>query len=212
MGDPKKHRKKFSTPTHPWQKQRLEEEGALIKEYSLKNKKEIWKAKTTIKHYADLAKALVGRTDKEAENEATEFVMRLYKEGILQEGANINDVLSTDAKALLERRLQTIVFRKKLSNSMKQARQFITHGHISVGENKITVPSYIVNREEENLVSYAGNSPLADTEHPERPVIKEEAGEPMEAAESEEKKEKPAKKEKPKKEDKKKAKKKDDKK
>ena len=40
MGSPKKPRKKYSTPSHPWQKIRIEEEKELLKEYGLKNKKE----------------------------------------------------------------------------------------------------------------------------------------------------------------------------
>ena len=41
MGSPKKQRKKYSKPSHPWQKARIEEEKALKKEYSFKNKKEL---------------------------------------------------------------------------------------------------------------------------------------------------------------------------
>ena len=39
MGDPKKARKKYSTPIHPWQKFRIDDEKAIIKEYGMKNKK-----------------------------------------------------------------------------------------------------------------------------------------------------------------------------
>ncbi|MDP7610203.1 MAG: 30S ribosomal protein S4, partial [Candidatus Woesearchaeota archaeon] len=43
MGDPKKQRKKYSKPSHPWQTERIEVEKVLMKEYGLKNKKEIWR-------------------------------------------------------------------------------------------------------------------------------------------------------------------------
>ena len=41
MGDPKFPGKHYDTPSHPWQKVRIEEEAGLIHQYGLKNKKEI---------------------------------------------------------------------------------------------------------------------------------------------------------------------------
>ena len=39
MGDPKRTKKKYSTPLHPWQAERLEEEKGLTREYGFRNKK-----------------------------------------------------------------------------------------------------------------------------------------------------------------------------
>jgi len=72
---------------------------------------------------------------------------------------------------ILERRLQTIVFRKGLAKTIHQARQLITHGHIAIGNQRVTVPSYLVTREEEELVNYAPDSPLANPSHPLRQMI-----------------------------------------
>jgi small subunit ribosomal protein S4 len=52
----------------------------------------------------------------------------------------------------LERRLQTIIFKKGLANSPNQARQFIVHGHVRIDERKITYPSYIVQKNEEEKI------------------------------------------------------------
>ena len=38
MGDPKKIRKKYSTPKHPWEGARIEEEKKLLKDYGIKKK------------------------------------------------------------------------------------------------------------------------------------------------------------------------------
>ncbi|MFP4002085.1 MAG: S4 domain-containing protein, partial [Thermoplasmata archaeon] len=62
-----------------------------------------------------------------------------------------------------------LVYHKGLAHSANQARQFIIHGHISVNGRKVTVPSYIVNEEEESTIAYYQNSPLSDELHPERP-------------------------------------------
>jgi ribosomal protein S4 len=79
----------------------------------------------------------------------------------------LEDILSLTIRDMCERRLQTIVVKKGLARTVKQARQFITHEHILVGERKITAPSYIVNSSEETTIRFAENSPLAVEDHPE---------------------------------------------
>ena len=71
----------------------------------------------------------------------------------------------------LERRLQTFVLRKDLSKSIYQARQLITHGHIIVGKQRVTSPSYLVKKEEESTVTYSPNSPITNPKHPLRKAI-----------------------------------------
>ncbi len=39
MGDPKFPSKHYNTPSHPWQKVRMEQESNLMHQYGLKNKK-----------------------------------------------------------------------------------------------------------------------------------------------------------------------------
>ena len=56
MGDPKKLRKKYVTPRHPWQGSRILAEKPLIREYGLKNKKEIYKAQSLLRNFTKQAK------------------------------------------------------------------------------------------------------------------------------------------------------------
>jgi len=46
---------------------------------------------------------------------------------------------------LLERRIDNVVFRLKMSTSRAQARQMIVHGHIKINGRKVTSPSSFVN-------------------------------------------------------------------
>ncbi len=48
--------------------------------------------------------------------------------------------------ALLERRLDNVVYRLGLSKSRMMSRQFVTHGHVMVNGNKMTIPSYTVQK------------------------------------------------------------------
>ncbi|MCR4404643.1 MAG: 30S ribosomal protein S4 [Candidatus Acetothermia bacterium] len=44
---------------------------------------------------------------------------------------------------LLERRLDNVVYRAGFANSRNQARQLIRHGHFSVNDRKVDIPSYL---------------------------------------------------------------------
>ncbi len=46
--------------------------------------------------------------------------------------------------SLLERRLDNVITRLGFAASRPQARQMITHGHISVNGRKLDIPSYLV--------------------------------------------------------------------
>ena len=50
---------------------------------------------------------------------------------------------------LLERRIDNVVYRMRFASSRSQARQLVLHGHVLVNGKKITIPSYLVNPEDE---------------------------------------------------------------
>jgi len=174
MGDPRKQRKKYQTPAHPWQAERLKEEKTMLKTYGLKNKKELWKMGSRISKFKLQAKKLIGQKGEQAEAEKKQFLDKLAKLKLIDAGAHLDHVLELTTKEILERRLQTQVLRKGFAKSAKQARQFIVHGHVFVADKKINVPSYLINSEEESLVSFNPLSKLSDEEHPERVVKNKE--------------------------------------
>jgi len=169
MGDTKRARKKYQSPTHPWQRSRLEEEKPLMQEYALKNKTELWKMHSKARQIALQAKKLLAvKGDKQAEKEKELLIKKLVRFNLIRPDQSIDAALSLSYKDMLDRRLQTIVFRKNLSRSMSQARQFITHGHIKVSDKVITSPSYILSSDDEAKIQFSGISPLFAEDHPER--------------------------------------------
>lgn len=164
----RKLKRKYSGPGHPWKIARIEEESALQKEYGLKNKREIWKLRSLLKNFANQAKKLIAATGTQAEREQAQLFARLKKLGLVGEGAKLDDVLGLTIKDLLERRLQTLVFRRGLAKTAHQARQFITHCHILVGGNKMTAPSYLVPVIEQESLAFVPTSNFSKPEHPER--------------------------------------------
>lgn len=171
MGDPRKLRKKYSGPSHPWNKARIEEEAILTKEYGLKNKREIWKITSKLNNFKDQAKKLGALRTAQAEKERNALIKKLKSIGLLSETSTLGDVLSLSTKDLMERRLQTLVYKRGLAHSMKQSRQFIVHRHIDVADKKIISPAYIVHVDEEAAIRFSGNSPLKNEDHPERAVV-----------------------------------------
>jgi small subunit ribosomal protein S4 len=168
MGDPKKQRKKYQTPRFLWRKDSLQEELKLLGQYGLRNKHELWRQETMLSKFRGIARSLIGKAPEERERMENELLARLKKIGLLQETAALDNVLDLSIEDLLERRLQTIVFRKSLAKTPYQSRQLITHGHVLIGNRRVTVPSYVVSREEETQISYSPQSTLADANHPMR--------------------------------------------
>ena len=161
MGDPKKQRKKFSTPGHPWQKERIELEKEILKQYGLRRKYEIWKMNSMLKKFLNRAKTLIAQRNTQSEVEKKQLLERLYKMGLLKKDSKVEDVLNLTLKDVMERRLQTLLCRKQLAKSMIQARQFITHEHVAVGARKVTAPSYLVSLSEEPSIKLVREFNLA---------------------------------------------------
>ncbi|NPA48320.1 MAG: 30S ribosomal protein S4 [Thermococci archaeon] len=173
MGDPKRPRKKYETPSHPWIKERLDSERVLMRKYALKNKKELWRHETQLKEFRRRARRLLAARGRQAEIERKQLLQRLNRLGLLPADAVLDDVLSLTLEDVLERRLQTVVFRKGLARTIKQARQLIVHGHISVGGKIMRSPGYLVLKEEEDGIGYVRTSPFSREGHPERMVIEQ---------------------------------------
>jgi len=171
LGDPKRQKKKFETPRFPWRKDILQEELKLLGQYGLRNKRELWRHKTTLSKFRGIARTLIGKPHEERIKMEEELLTRLKKLGIIHENAVLDDVLDLTIEDILERRLQTVVFRKGLAKTMYQARQLITHGHIIIGEKRVTVPSCLVTRNDEEQITYAPESPLANPSHPLRQIV-----------------------------------------
>ena len=166
MGDPKKQRKKYETPRFPWRIDILQAELRLLGQYGLRNKRELWRHKTMTSKLRGIARSILGMPEKEGEILRTQLLGRLNRLGILPDTAALDDVLDLAIGDILERRLQSLVFQKQLAKSIHQARQLIIHGHIAVNEKRVTSPSYLVLRNEEAHISYAPNSPMANSDHP----------------------------------------------
>jgi small subunit ribosomal protein S4 len=178
MGDPKKQRKKYKTPRFAWRTDTLQAELKLLGQYGLRNKRELWRSETMLSRFRENARSLLGKSAEERAQPETQLLNRLKRLGILSETAAIDDVLDLSIEDFLERRLQTMVFNKGLARSIYQARQFISHGHVTVDNHRVKSPSYMVLRDEEAKIMYSPTSDFNDANHPMRQSLQVEKPKP----------------------------------
>ena len=162
MGDPKKPRAKFNPPRNPWRSDQLSQELYLLGTYGLRNKRELWRAQTYLSNIRKQARQLLAAASDIRGREEPKLLTHLERQGLIQNTSpSLDDVLSLTIENVLERRLQTLVWRRGLARSPYQARQFVSHGHVSLNERRVTIPSYLVSPNEETTLKFVEGSNLA---------------------------------------------------
>lgn len=144
---PKRQRKIYSRPRKRFDKKTIQEENALINRYGLKTRREVWKADFAIRKMRNIAKKLITAS----EDEKKSFIAKHKTEGFAVE--TISDVLALTKEDYLKRRLQSVVVKKGMATTHKQARQFITHKHVSINGSIINTPSHLTTSEEESSIT-----------------------------------------------------------
>lgn len=72
-------------------------------------------------------------------------VMEKQFRGYFAKAARQKGMTGENLLRLLERRLDNVVYRLGFAGSRPEARQFVTHGHITVNGKRVDIPSYLVN-------------------------------------------------------------------
>ncbi len=135
-----------------WNKERIDEEHKLKEAYGLKTLKELWRAKSELRRIRGNARKVL--STNATEEVGKQIAARLARYNIVRQDAKTDDLLLINVESLLDRRLQTIIFKRGMANTMNQSRQLITHGFVSIGGKRVTSPSYMVKADEESNISY----------------------------------------------------------
>jgi small subunit ribosomal protein S4 len=152
MGDPKKIRKKYETPSIMWDSIRIQHEHGLKEKYGLKNLRELWILDSELRRIRkNVRDVLSGRSE---ESVGRDIIARLSRYNIVKSDAKLDDLLVVNVDSFLERRLQTVVLRKGLAKTMAQARQLVAHGLIAVNGRRVTSPGHLVLASEDDALSY----------------------------------------------------------
>ena len=75
----------------------------------------------------------------------------VYRKAIKKKGNTTENLVG-----ILERRLDTVIYRAKLAPTVFSARQLINHGHFRVNKKKVNISSYLV--KEEDLIEVKDKS------------------------------------------------------
>ena len=152
MGDRKTSRKIWKKPKRPLNYDLKMDELKTLGTFGLKTKQELWKTQTELSRVRFQARSLLALRQEERERKEPILIQSLSKIGLVDQNSTLDDVLNLQVNDLLSRRLQTMAQRKLYFKTPYQARQAIVHGHIMIGDNVVTIPSYVVKTAEENKI------------------------------------------------------------
>lgn len=172
-------KKNYSRPMQPFQAERIKDENALRVKYGLKNKTEIWKTVAKVNYLRGRAKALAKMPLEEQE------VLFNKLKAIGLETNTIADVLDLKVENLLERRLSTVLVKKKIADTPKQARQMITHKRVLINGKVMSAPGYLVPVSDEKSITLKvkQKKPKVEKEVADAPVQEEISESQMEQSE-----------------------------
>ena len=112
--------------------------------------------------YVQVARTLLTLDEKDPKRlfETPPLIRRLKRYGLMTDEENsLDDILKLTSQRLMERRLQTKVFKQGLAKSIHHARVLIRQRHIRVGKQPVNVPSFLVRIDSEKHIDLALNSP-----------------------------------------------------
>lgn len=181
MGAPKRNKPKFEKPKNIWNLARINADNELLKEYGLKNMKELWKVQSDLSKLRNNVRLLLSGTG--SDSVANSIITRLVKLGVIPADSTLEKLLDLNESAFLSRRLQSVVFKKGLARSIKQARQLVVHGFISINGKKVNKPGYMVKAEEELKIGYYKPIEVTPVSKPSEGTSAASGAKPVEEAE-----------------------------
>merc|ERR1739848_237907 len=155
--------KTFRKPKRAFEKERLDAEMKIIGEYGLKNKREVWRSQYALAKIRTAARTLLTLDEKNEQRifAGDALLRRMIRLGLLLESEKKLDyVLGLTTSKLMERRLQTKVFKLGLAKSIHHARVLIRQRHIRVGKQICDIPSFLVRVDSEKHIDFALTSPF----------------------------------------------------
>ncbi|KAI5190511.1 small subunit ribosomal protein S9e [Nematocida sp. AWRm77] len=184
--------KRAGTPRRPFDKQRLVSEMKYVGEYGLRSKRELRVLEKIFQSMKKRAKDLLIHTDEEYQIVQGRLLLgRLEKQGLMSEIKytskkdiieKLERILDLNITEILERRLQTKVFRLGLAGSIHQARLLIYQKHIAVNGCIVDKPGFIVSVKNDGNIELSQNSALVPgsvkhTKNQQKKAAKAEAAE-----------------------------------
>ncbi len=157
-------KKQYETPSEGYDGERIEREHELREDYGLASKKEIYKAQSQLRDLRREARTQIAEQDEEQKQQ---LLRKTHELGLTRKDAKLEDILTLNVTDILNRRLQTAVNRRGHSDTPKEARQLVTHGHVYVDGQKVTIPGYQLTTKEEKKLEVRMPEPSQEDEETE---------------------------------------------
>nr|WCZ58713.1 40S ribosomal protein S9 [Seculamonas ecuadoriensis] len=155
--------KTSKTPRRPFEAERISSELQVCGKFGLRCKREVWRVQYTLAKIRKAARELLTLPEKDPRRlfEGAAILRRCVRLGVLSEkDQKLDYVLGLKLTDFLERRLQTVVWKRSLGRSIHHARVLIRGRHIRVGKQVVNVPQFMVRVESQNHVEFSSKSPL----------------------------------------------------
>merc|ERR1712203_97890 len=124
---------------------------------------EVWRVQYALAKIRTAARTLLTLDEKDEQRmfQGEALLRRMVRLGLLLEGERKLDyVLGLTVQKIMERRLQTKVFKLGLAKSIHHARTLIRQRHIRVGKQICNIPSFLVRVDSEKHIDFALTSPF----------------------------------------------------
>ncbi|TPX30290.1 hypothetical protein SmJEL517_g06108 [Synchytrium microbalum] len=145
-----------------WKSDQSLRENAVMRKYHVQDREHYIKYNKLcgrIKRTANLLSLLDPR-DPFRTKTSEALMQKLYQMGLVTSKENLSQCEKLTVSSFCRRRLPIVMLKLKLSETAKEAVQFIEQGHIRVGPETVTDPAFLVTRNMEDFVTWVDTSKI----------------------------------------------------
>lgn len=164
MRELKHHEKKLlkKVDFFSWKSDSNVREATIIKRFFLQKREDYIMYNKIAGHVTKLIAKLsdLPQDDELRVSLSEQLLTKLYNMGLIATKKSLASAEKLSVTSFCRRRLPVVMVRLKMAETLKEAVTFIEHGHVRVGPNVISDPSFLVTRTFEDYVTWVDSSKI----------------------------------------------------